>query len=221
MRPCGSSSSARATDAETDASAFGVRNRTSSTTKRSTYPTVLSQASLRISLKASPLHEVSQVRLACVGACPWPLDQAAMTHDPNDLSAFKGPDVLRGVFRSVPSEGGIGRKKPSKNKRTAASPKRIKEIRAKKCGECRLCGKRRDVNAHHLIAKSLQGIWTESNIVGLCGSGNTGCHGLIEAYDKAACYLLRALLTDAEYSYVVSKMGEGWLDQRYPVGKVA
>jgi hypothetical protein len=64
---------------------------------------------------------------------------------------------------------------------------------------------------------TIGGEWTESNIVGLCGSGTTGCHGLIEARDPAATYLLRARLTDAEYSYVVTKMGEGWLERRFPI----
>ena len=34
--------------------------------------------------------------------------------------------------------------------------------------------------------------------------------------------LLRARLTDAEYSYVIEKMGEGWLERRFPiVGRIA
>lgn len=132
--------------------------------------------------------------------------------DRNDLTVFRGS-----VPRPV-SAGGVGRKKPAANKRTAASAKRILEIREKKCQECRLCGTGRNVNAHHLIPRSQLGIWTESNVVGLCGSGTTGCHGLVEARDPAASYLLRARLTDAEYSYVLTKMGEGWLDRRYPIG---
>lgn len=132
-----------------------------------------------------------------------------------DLTACK-PDP-----RPARTSGGIARAKPTKNKRTAASPARITEIREKKCRECRLCGTGRSVNAHHLIPRSQGGIWTESNIVGLCGSGTTGCHGLIEANDPAATYLLRARLTDAEYAYVVTKMGEGWLDRRLPIRGVA
>jgi hypothetical protein len=111
--------------------------------------------------------------------------------------------------------------RPKRKRPTKASPARIEEIRAKKAQECRLCGTTENVNAHHLIPRgaggTIGGMWTESNIVGLCGHGNTdGCHGLVEKKDRAACHLLRSLLTDAEYSYVVSKMGEGWLDQKYP-----
>lgn len=135
--------------------------------------------------------------------------------DPYDLRVFRGS-----VPRPEPSVGGMGR--PKRNRPTKASPARIEEIRAKKCKECRLCGKTTNVDAAHLIPKGMGGTiggsWTESNIVGLCGPGNShGCHGLTEKKDRAACHLLRALLTDEEYSYVVSKMGEGWLDQRYPV----
>lgn len=132
--------------------------------------------------------------------------------DPNDLTVFRGMAPKPAV------RGGIGRKKPVANKRTAASAERIADIREKKLADgCRLCGKH-PASAHHIIPRSQGGIWTESNIVGLCGSGTTGCHGLVEARDKPACYLLRATLTDAEYAYVVGKQGEGWLDRRYPVG---
>jgi len=128
------------------------------------------------------------------------------------------PDWKRDQLERSPA--GIGLPKPRANKRTDASPQRKAEIRAKKAQECRLCGATGgafEVNAHHLIPRSLGGVWTESNIVGLCGSGTTGCHGLVEARDRAACAALRRSLTDAEYSYVVSKKGEGFLDRYYPV----
>ena len=121
--------------------------------------------------------------------------------------------VPRTVDKQKP---GTGQPKPKRNRRTAASPERIAEIRAKKCQECRLCGKTANVTAHHLVPRSQGGQWVAWNIVGLCGSGTTGCHGLIEARDKAACYLLRARLTDHEYSFLVQHMGEGWLDRKYP-----
>ncbi|HWT44719.1 MAG TPA: hypothetical protein VN085_02085 [Vicinamibacterales bacterium] len=134
--------------------------------------------------------------------------------DPYDLTVFHGM-----VPKGTPTVGGVGR--PKRKRPTKASPERIAEIRAKKCRECRLCGTAEHVNAHHLIPRGMGGTiggeWTESNIVGLCGHGNTdGCHGLVESRDRAALYLLRASLTDAEYSYVETKMGEGWLSRKYP-----
>lgn len=129
--------------------------------------------------------------------------------------AFKGPDP-----KPSPSVGGVGR--PKRKRPTKANPERIAEIRAKKAQECRLCGTRKGVNAHHLIPRGMGGTiggeWTESNVVGLCGHGNLdGCHGLVERRDPASLYLLRASLTDAEYSYVEFKMGEGWLERKYPI----
>lgn len=146
----------------------------------------------------------------CVQGRLRPQKDRAVKHDPYDLTVFKG---------SVPkpvTEGGIGKAKPARSKRTTASPERIAEIRAKKCQTCRLCGATANVNAHHLIPRSLGGLWTESNIVGLHGSGTTGCHGLVEARNKPACHLLRTLLSDAEYAYVVGKKGEAFLDRYYP-----
>lgn len=134
--------------------------------------------------------------------------------DPFDLTVFKGPVPKPGA-----SVGGIGR--PKRKRPTKASPERIAEIRGKKCQACRLCGSVERVNAHHLIPRGMGGTiggeWTESNVVGLCGSGTQGCHGLVEARDPAALLLLRGTLTDAEYSYVVTKMGEGWLERKYPI----
>lgn len=132
------------------------------------------------------------------------------------------PDVTP-YWKPERSDGGIGRPKPKANKRTDASPARKAEIRAKKCDRCRVCGQPHTllmgpaINAHHLIPRSLGGLWTESNIVGLCGSGTTGCHGLVEARDRVACAALRRSLTDAEYSYIVAKKGEAFLDRYYPV----
>lgn len=129
---------------------------------------------------------------------------------PDVTPYFKETQLARGG-------SGIGMPKPLSNKRTKASPARIAEIRAKKLDYCRCCGTGDGLTAHHLIPRSLGGIWTESNIVGLCGSGTTGCHGLVEARDRRACVALRRSLTDAEYSYVVAKKGEGFLDRYYPV----
>lgn len=125
--------------------------------------------------------------------------------------AFKGPDP-----KPSPSVGGVGR--PKRKRPTKANPERIAEIRAKKCADgCRLCGSKENVQAHHLIPRGMGGTiggrWTESNICGLCKA----CHGLVEARDPAALYLLRASLSDAEYSYVVTTMGEGWLERKYPI----
>lgn len=106
-----------------------------------------------------------------------------------------------------------------KPRRTSASRKRIAEIRAAKVDEqpCRVCRRPENVTAHHLIPRSLGGMWNQDNIVPLCGHGTAGCHGDIEARHPDACGALRLSLTDAEYAYVVETAGEGFLDRYYPV----
>lgn len=126
---------------------------------------------------------------------------------------MSGGDLAREA-RPFPKAAQIPAKKA---KRTQASRARIAEIREKKAASCRLCAVMENVNAHHLIPRSLGGAWTESNIVGLCGSGTTGCHGDVERRHADALARLRLSLTDAEYSYVVEKAGEGFLDRYYPV----
>lgn len=121
--------------------------------------------------------------------------------------------------KPAPTEGGVGKRKP--RTRSHASPERIQEIRAKKAVVCRLCGTTFGVQAAHLVPRGMGGsrggAWTESNVIGLCGLGNaSGCHGLVESHDSDACHLLRTRLTDAEYSYILSKRSEEWLDRRYP-----
>lgn len=105
---------------------------------------------------------------------------------------------------------------PKKPRRTDASSTRKAEIRAKKATRCRLCREPNGqvIDPHHLIPRSLGGLWTESNIVGLCRSH----HDDVTDGHRDALYALRAALTDAEYSYVVERAGEGFMDRYYPVG---
>ena len=125
-------------------------------------------------------------------------------------------DLARTEVTPYPKAAQVPPKKP---RRTSASHARIAEIRAKKVDgqPCRVCGTLDQVTAHHLIPRSLGGVWTESNIVGLCGHGTAGCHGDVEARHADALYRLRASLTDAEYSYVVEKAGEQFLARYYPL----
>ena len=125
-------------------------------------------------------------------------------------------DLARNEIKSYPKAAQVPPKKP---RRTSASRARIAEIRAKKVDgqPCRVCGRLERVTAHHLIPRSLGGIWTESNIVPLCGSGTTGCHGDVEARHADACAKLRLSLDDSEYSFIVSRAGEGFLDRYLPV----
>lgn len=52
-------------------------------------------------------------------------------------------------------------------------------------GRCELCGATGD-GVHHRLKRSAGGSWSPANLLRLCGSGTTGCHGRIEAEPAAA-----------------------------------
>lgn len=47
-------------------------------------------------------------------------------------------------------------------------------------GRCELCG-RQGLGVHHRLKRSAGGTWSPANLLRLCGSGTTGCHGRVEA----------------------------------------
>ena len=55
------------------------------------------------------------------------------------------------------------------------------------------------------------------NIASLCGSGTTGCHGLVEERDPEACGKLRLNLRTEQIVYVLAKKGKDFLDRYYPL----
>lgn len=59
-------------------------------------------------------------------------------------------------------------------------------VRARSNGRCELCATTRATNWSHRRARGQGGLWTPSNGLDLCGSGNTGCHGWLEANSKLA-----------------------------------
>lgn len=46
---------------------------------------------------------------------------------------------------------------------------------------CEVCGAARATNAQHRKNRSQGGDWSLSNLLDVCGSGTTGCHGYIHA----------------------------------------
>jgi hypothetical protein len=87
--------------------------------------------------------------------------------------------------------------------------------KAQEEGRCRLCHSP-FMSRHHLVSRSLRGDDVEANLVPLCGSGTTGCHGAVEARDPMVCSLLRSRLTEAELAYVLEKKGADFLARYYP-----
>lgn len=83
---------------------------------------------------------------------------------------------------------------------------------------CRVCGSGWD-SLHHLYPRGQGGDDAIENLIPLCGSGTTGCHGLVENHNRAARATVRATLTDANRWYLTYKLGHraaGWLDSQYP-----
>lgn len=71
------------------------------------------------------------------------------------------------------------------------------------------------LNRHHLIPRG-HGDDIDANIIPLCGSGTSGCHGLVEAHDPATCRLVRQRLQPDELAYCVRMVGQDRFDRRYP-----
>lgn len=53
---------------------------------------------------------------------------------------------------------------------------------------CALCGNTGVLSLHHILKHPRDDV--EANLVMLCGSGTTGCHGQIEAHDHRTLYAL-------------------------------
>ncbi len=109
----------------------------------------------------------------------------------------------------------MSRYDPKPLKRHKADIDEWKIIRRLKSGRCRVCGNL-PTTLHHLIGKDLGGDDLPANMVPLCGSGTSGCHGLVEEFDLKACQTLRISLTEQEIGYVVGKASQYWLNRRYP-----
>ncbi len=113
----------------------------------------------------------------------------------------------------------LGRPKTSEPRkfRAVANAKHWSKLHAAKQGPCRICGRPPRNSLHHLVPRSLGGDDTYANLVPLCGSGTTGCHGLIEARNPVALASLALLLDDNEYAYIVGKLGENATERLFGV----
>lgn len=102
---------------------------------------------------------------------------------------------------------------PKPERRKGNAPIRIRYTGAvlRKClreRECRRCGYAAG-SGHHIVPKGSPhfGDDVEENVVPLCGSGTTGCHGEVERHVEAACREVGAKLRDDEIAYVLRKLG--------------
>lgn len=99
--------------------------------------------------------------------------------------------------------------------------------------KCRACGRRGYWTLHrsHLVGKGVGGDDVDENIIPLCGSGVTGCHGALHDHCKVSppsnlagsdwhmvASAIRATLLPEEKGYILMKKGAAWLDAHYPAG---
>jgi cytochrome c553 len=86
-----------------------------------------------------------------------------------------------------------------------------------KGGPCRICADRRPsapyFALHHLVTREDFGDDVAANLVPVCGP----CHEALHNRAPAICRLLLSRLSDAEYSYMVSKGGEDYAERAYGI----
>lgn len=102
-------------------------------------------------------------------------------------------------------------------------------------GRCRVCGHvptdhpLDKLNRMHVVPKGIGGDDVDENIVPGCGSGTTGCHGLLTSAREdphhprgmtvaGARAGLLASLEDDERAYAERTKHEGWLESYYSNG---
>lgn len=103
-------------------------------------------------------------------------------------------------------------------RRKVASPKQWQAIRAEKGETCRLYKINTRIHElpthyHHLVSRAALGDDVADNLVPLCGL----CHTFVTRRSAPHLKQLAAALTDAEYAYVTSKLGEGGMQRLFGV----
>jgi hypothetical protein len=100
-------------------------------------------------------------------------------------------------------------------------------------GECRLCGHVPSghpldkLNRMHVVPRSQGGDDVDDNFVPGCGSGTTGCHGLLTAKMEIPSHpegftvadaldAMNRSLTDRERRYAAAEKDPDWIDRTYP-----
>jgi hypothetical protein len=71
-------------------------------------------------------------------------------------------------------------------KAAAISPEQRKAVYHRDSWRCRRCSRTADLNIHHRKLRSQGGTNDPENLVTLCGSGTTGCHGWAHGHPQMA-----------------------------------
>lgn len=104
-------------------------------------------------------------------------------------------------------------------RRKVASPKQWQAIIEAKQGPCRVCAKwgttsGYPIEYHHIIPRSLGGDDVVDNVIPLCSVD----HRLVTENKADRLRIVAESLTDAEYTYVIGKLGEGAMERLFGVG---
>lgn len=59
-------------------------------------------------------------------------------------------------------------------------------IRIRSDGRCERCGVAQATNGSHRVREGQGGLWVPSNVIDMCGSGTTGCHGFCHQFETEA-----------------------------------
>ena len=79
----------------------------------------------------------------------------------------------------------IGPKVPAPSPREERLAYELVELRDE--GVCQKCRRGLPINRHHRKDRSLGGLTVVENLMLLCGSGVTGCHGYVTSHPDDAC----------------------------------
>ena len=97
--------------------------------------------------------------------------------------------------RCAKPKGAEPTRKQVKAERDRGESKAVKAVRAavfeRERNLCRCCGHRKADSMHEIRPRSLGGRVALENSIGSCGSGTTGCHGLMQ------CHRIRVIGKDA------------------------
>ena len=113
--------------------------------------------------------------------------------------------------------------------RRTSDPKLLRSLHLH-ADRCRACGCRKQLTLHHLVPRGQRGDDVKANLIFLCGSGTSGCHGALTAHRNASwpsqlagkpwqvvASRIRRTLRLSEVDYVLAKKGQAWLERTLPL----
>lgn len=71
-----------------------------------------------------------------------------------------------------------------------------------------MCGVTGPLNAHHVLSRARGGDDVVENLLLVCGSGTTGCHGMYHAGSHAVAKAIGEALSPAHIKYLLKRLGE-------------